>query len=184
MTGLGRVAALALAGASLMGCAGAHEAGAPQSGGRYMAGHFRAEAVLHTADGAEAGRAVAQEKDGALLVTVEVKGLPAGVHGVHIHTTGKCEAPGFTTAGGHWNPGAKQHGMDNPMGMHAGDLPNLTVKADGTGKLSFTVHGGSYEQLLDEDGAAFVVHGGPDDLKSDPAGNSGPRIACGVFGAV
>ena len=114
-------------------------------------------------------------------MTIAATGLPAGVHGVHIHTTGKCDAPDFTTAGGHWNPTGKMHGSENPMGPHEGDLPNLTVGADGSGNLTFTVAGASLATMLDADGAAFVVHAGSDDYKTDPSGNSGGRIACGVF---
>ena len=164
------------------GCA--HSAAGDAPGGRYMAGHFRADAVLHPSAGTAAGTAVAQEDHGALRVTVEVEGLPPGVHGVHVHTTGKCEVPDFASAGGHWNPGAKQHGSLNPMGAHMGDLPNLTVGADGKGRLVFTIPAASQEALLDADGAAIVVHAAADDLKTDPSGNSGARIACGVFGAV
>lgn len=170
------------AGLAVAACAPKGEA--PADGGRHMAGHFRAEASLHSAAGADAGSASAQEKDGGLLVTVRVKGLAAGVHGVHVHTTGKCDAPDFASAGGHWNPAARQHGADNPMGSHAGDLPNLTVGADGTGELSFVIPATRLEAMLDEDGAALVVHAAADDLKTDPSGNSGARIACGVFGAV
>ena len=165
----------------LAGCA--HTAGADGAGGRYMAGHFRAEAMLHTSAGTAAGRAVAQEDHGALKVTVEVEGLPPGVHGVHVHAVGRCEAPDFASAGGPWNPGGKQHGSLNPMGAHMGDLPNLTVGADGKGRLMFTIPAASLEALLDADGAAIVVHAAADDLKTDPSGNSGARIACGVFGA-
>lgn len=167
--------------AALAACT--HADAEPAGGGRYMAGHFRAEAVLHDAAGAEVGTAVAQEHDGALRVTVEVKGLPPGMHGAHIHAVGKCEAPGFTTAGGHWNPAMKQHGSMNPMGAHMGDLPNVTVGTNGTGKLAFTIPAEKLENLLDEDGAAIVIHATADDLKTDPSGNSGARIACGVFAA-
>ena len=169
------------AAALLAGCA-TTETEAPS--GRYAAGHFKAEAALKTAAGADAGRAVAQEADGGLRVTVEVVGVSPGAHGVHVHTTGKCEAPEFTTAGGHWNPTAHKHGLENPEGPHAGDMPNLTIGADGRGSLTFMLPAGTYEGLLDEDGAAFVVHAGPDDLKTDPSGNSGGRIACGVFAAL
>ena len=99
-------------------------------------------------------------------------------------TTGKCEGPDFKSAGGHWNPFNKAHGLESETGAHAGDLPNLVIAEGGTGGLSFTVkhapmtgEGG----LRDADGASFMVHAGPDDMQSDPAGNSGDRIACGVF---
>lgn len=173
--------ALIAFGTLVAGCAASNTEAQPE--GRYAAGHFRASAELHDASGAKAGTATAQEVKGGIKVTVNVEGATPGVHGIHVHTTGKCEAPGFTTAGGHWNPGMKQHGMDNPMGMHAGDLPNITVGADGKGSESFTITGGTFEGLMDQDGAAIVLHAGPDDLKSDPAGNSGGRVACGVFAA-
>ncbi|MEI9927176.1 MAG: superoxide dismutase family protein [Sphingomonas sp.] len=170
-----------------MGAAAALTLGAcasPQQDARYMAGHYRAQADLRTADGADVGKAAVEEIDGALRVIVDVRGLPPGQHGAHVHMVGKCDAPDFASAGGHWNPGAHQHGSMNPMGPHAGDLPNLVVGADGRGHLEFTLTSGSFAGLLDEDGAAIVIHAKPDDLKTDPSGNSGPRIACGVLGAV
>ena len=118
-------------------------------------------------------------------VTANITGLPPGSYGIHLHAIGKCEAPGFTSAGGHFNPAMKQHGRDNPMGAHAGDLPNVTVGADGKGRVDYEIAGlrlaGGPDPLLDADGAAVVLHAGPDDYKTDPAGNSGARIACGVL---
>jgi Cu-Zn family superoxide dismutase len=169
--------------AALGGCAMDGEVSVPKSGGRSMAGHFTAKAMLRTPAGADAGWAVAKESDGKLKVTVHVAGLSAGKHGVHVHTTGKCDAPDFASAGGHWNPTAHQHGMNNPAGPHVGDLPNVLVGANGIGEIQFVLPG-TYEGLLDQDGAALVVHAGEDDLKTDPSGNSGGRIACGVFEAV
>ena len=93
------------------------------------------------------------------------------------------EPPKFASAGGHWNPAARQHGLDNPQGHHAGDMPNLTVAADGTGKLQYTLAGATLAGLLDADDSAFVVHAMRDDQKTDPSGMSGDRIACGVFKA-
>ena len=173
---------IAMAGLALAvgGCA---KDEASPSSGRSMAGHFSAKAALRTASGAEAGWATAKESNGALKVSVEVSGMTPGLHGVHVHTTGKCEAPDFASAGGHWNPTAHKHGSMNPEGPHVGDLPNVSVGADGRGKIEFTLPG-TYEGLLDEDGAALVVHAGADDLKTDPSGNSGGRVACGVFEAV
>lgn len=113
-------------------------------------------------------------------VVLSAKGMPPGVHGAHIHTVGKCDAPDFTTAGGHWNPTAAKHGTMHGPG-HAGDLPNLTIAADGTGKLEAHSPSGTFVDMLDADGAAFVVHAAPDDMMTDPSGNSGARIACGVF---
>lgn len=175
---------IAVAGLALVtgGCV-MRDRGVESAGGRSMAGHFSAKAVLRTAAGGEAGWATAKQDGGALKVTVEVSGMTPGLHGVHVHTTGKCDAPDFASAGGHWNPSAHKHGLENPAGPHAGDLPNVNVGADGKGKLTFTLPG-TYEGLLDEDGAAMVVHAGADDLKTDPSGNSGGRVACGVFEAV
>ena len=118
------------------------------------------------------------------MIAVELTGIPAGPHGLHLHTTGQCDAPGFTTAGGHLNPGAKQHGADNPAGAHLGDLPNVTADASGT--VSVVIHfAGAPDALVaalfDADGSALVLHAGPDDYKTDPSGNSGTRIACGVL---
>lgn len=142
-----------------------------------------ARAVLRTADGVEVGRATARERNGAIQVMVEASQQTPGQHGVHVHTTGRCDGPDFTTAGGHWNPTAMQHGTQNPAGPHAGDLPNMIVDASGRGRLTMTLPSGTMAGLMDADGSAFIIHAGPDDLKSDPAGNSGGRVACGVFEA-
>jgi Cu-Zn family superoxide dismutase len=110
--------------------------------------------------------------------------MPAGAYGAHVHATGRCDAPAFTTAGPHWNPSGRQHGKDNPAGMHKGDLPNLLVGADGRGSFEYTVLGaavGGPGGMIDADGAAVVIHQRPDDYRTDPSGNSGDRIACGVL---
>lgn len=142
-----------------------------------------ATAMLVTATGAPAGRATATEVTGGLRFTIDAMGLPPGTHGAHVHTTGLCDAPAFATAGGHWNPTGMKHGSMNPQGPHEGDLPNLIVGADGRGTLGAVVPGATLAGLLDADGSAIVVHAGPDDLMTDPSGNSGGRIACGVFRA-
>jgi superoxide dismutase, Cu-Zn family len=116
-------------------------------------------------------------------MTLHVEGVPPGEHGAHLHETGDCSDPEAKNAGGHWNPSAHQHGAPPPTSSHLGDLGNLTVGEDGKGHLEVTSEGwkigdGSAEDLL---GKAVVIHGGPDDLVSDPAGNSGPRIGCGVI---
>lgn len=139
-----------------------------------------AQAKLYDAEGREAGFVMLTEKGDGLNGVVNVNGVPAGSHGIHIHSVGKCEAPGFTSAGPHLNPAGKQHGLMNPMGAHEGDLPDLIVAADGTGHASFVAHT-TIAALFDADGAAFVVHAGPDDMKTDPSGNSGARILCGVL---
>ncbi|KKC27882.1 superoxide dismutase family protein [Sphingomonas sp. SRS2] len=151
--------------------------------------HHGGKAIADIVDGQgqTKGQAIlTQHKDG-IHVDVKAVGLPAGVHAVHIHTTGTCTGPDFTSAGGHWNPGKKQHGHDNPAGAHKGDMPNMTVGADGTGMLTTTVKGatlkGGSEPLFDADGAAIVVHAAADDYKTDPTGNAGGRLGCGIVKA-
>lgn len=140
----------------------------------------RAIARLRTATGAPAGTATASPVDGQTMITLNVEGLPPGQHGVHVHMTGRCDAPTFESAGGHWNPAGAQHGLESPQGQHAGDMPNLTVGADGRGALEHRLEG-AFDGLLDADGSAFVVHASADDQRTDPSGDSGDRIACGVF---
>lgn len=142
-----------------------------------------ATAALRTAAGADVGTVTATEMAGGIQLKIDARGMPAGMHGAHVHTTGRCDAPDFTTAGGHWNPTAKQHGTSNPAGPHAGDAPNLTIGADGSGAVTIMLPAGTMDGLLDADGSAFVIHAGADDYKTDPSGNSGGRIACGVFAA-
>jgi Cu-Zn family superoxide dismutase len=120
-------------------------------------------------------------ESGGVRVRLEAAGLAPGTYGVHIHAVGRCDPPGFESAGPHWNPTGRQHGRLNSMGWHLGDLPNLTVGTNGAGEAEFTVTGTSLNDLLDADGAALVVHAGPDDYRTDPSGNSGARLACGVI---
>jgi len=122
----------------------------------------------------------------SVRVTVEATRLPAGVHGTHLHAAGRCDPPGFTTAGAHLNPASRQHGVRNPNGPHLGDLPNLTVAANGTGRMEATVAATmtpGQAPLFDADGTALVVHASADDMVTDPSGNSGARIACSVIAA-
>ncbi len=121
-----------------------------------------------------------------ITVTGQLTGLPPGERAIHIHAVGQCEAPGFTSAGPHWNPADRQHGTENPQGPHHGDMPNITVGADSTVSVQVTTTAGTLRQtdaLLDADGAAVVIHAGADDYRTDPSGNAGDRIACGVVGA-
>lgn len=139
-----------------------------------------ASAVIVDAAGVEKGKATITVAGEVMRLLVDVRDLPPGPHGLHIHTVGKCDAPKFESAGAHWNPTGRQHGDMNPQGPHAGDFKNIVVGRDGKGTLSADVPG-SFKALIDEDGAAIVVHAAADDYKTDPSGNSGGRIACGVF---
>jgi Cu-Zn family superoxide dismutase len=147
--------------------------------------HNVASADLKNATGQSVGTATLTEVPGGVRILVEVKGLPAGAKGVHIHEVGKCEGPQFTTAGGHFNPDKKQHGTLNPQGAHAGDLPNIVVDNGGAGRLETTNNkitlGDGPTSLFDADGSAIVVHAAADDFRTDPTGNSGGRIVCGVI---
>lgn len=143
-----------------------------------------ATAEVKNAQGQTVGTATFHQVIDGLRIVLEVRGLPPGPKGVHLHAVGRCEAPDFTTAGDHYNPESTQHGLMNPAGPHAGDLPNITIAADGTGRLeSMNTHltiTGTGHTVLDADGSALVIHADPDDFKTDPSGNTSARIACGV----
>lgn len=143
-----------------------------------------ARAEIKDADGKTVGEATLEQKGAGVQVTATLSGLPPGTHAFHVHEMGKCEPP-FESAGGHFNPTNKQHGKNNPLGPHAGDLPNLQVDQNGRAKVVTTIPDASLGSgkggLLDADGSALVVHEGADDERSDPAGNAGKRIACGVI---
>jgi Cu-Zn family superoxide dismutase len=141
---------------------------------------------LKDAKGQSVGIATVTEDKGGSGVTIKLnlKGLPPGEHAVHFHSAAKCEAP-FTSAGGHFNPDQKHHGLENPEGPHAGDMPNFTVKADGTAKVTVADPrvnlGAGDHSLFVNGGTALVIHAKADDMKSDPAGNAGDRMACGTI---
>ena len=144
-----------------------------------------ATARLTDGGGQLRAQASVEEAGDGIRVRIEAAGLVQGAYGAHIHTTGRCDPPAFTTAGPHWNPTGHLHGKDNPQGMHRGDLPNLLVGTDGQGSFEYTIPGasvgGGAHALLDGDGASVVLHAQPDDYRTDPSGNSGARIACGVL---
>ncbi|MFO1255264.1 MAG: superoxide dismutase family protein [Sphingomonadaceae bacterium] len=149
-----------------------------------MPDHKLATATLHQANGAPAGTAIITATDDRVTLSIAIAGLPQGQHGMHLHTVGKCEAPGFSSAGPHLNPHGVQHGTANPAGSHLGDLPSITASSIGTGTLTAQLRGTRAEieaALFDADGTAIVIHADPDDNRTDPSGNSGARIACGVL---
>jgi superoxide dismutase, Cu-Zn family len=148
-----------------------------------------ATANLVRSDGATIGTVRVFNEPTGVVLRINASGLPPGMHGVHLHAVGRCDAPGFTTAGAHWNPSSRQHGHLNPAGFHIGDLGNLGVGADGKLVAGLLVPGarlrtdsyGDGPVVMDADGAALVFHAKPDDERTDPSGDSGDRIACAVL---
>lgn len=143
---------------------------------------------LINALGAPIGTVRAWQTVGGVTFRVEASGLPPGTHGIHVHAVGRCDPPDFASAGPHWNPLAKKHGMNNPAGPHSGDLPNVEVNANGVLGATVVLPGaslvappGTPGALIDADGTALVLHAKADDYVTDPSGNSGPRVACAVI---
>lgn len=191
---LRRAAALVSVGLLAAACGGGPASGkssATQDPSSFLAAptNQRAQAGLLDKDGKGVGSASFAEDRVGVRVELRVVGLPEGKHGVHIHAVGKCEGPAFDSAGGHFNPAGKVHGMLSTNGPHAGDLGNLEVKKDGTGLLSvvtpqLTLAPGASTNIAGAGGLAIVVHAQADDEKTDPSGNSGARIACGIIKAL
>jgi superoxide dismutase, Cu-Zn family len=144
-----------------------------------------ATASLVDSTGADAGVATFSDSGGATRLSVSVTGLTPGAHGMHVHENGTCTPPDFQSAGGHFNPDGKKHGTQNPEGPHAGDLPNLVVEKDGSADTTLTVPSGLLAEgptsMLGAQPRALVIHADPDDEKTDPSGNSGARVVCGVI---
>jgi Cu-Zn family superoxide dismutase len=132
--------------------------------------------------GRQIGTVVAWQTTGGISFRVSASGLPHGLHGIHVHPIGRCDPPDFASAGTHWNPAGKQHGLNNPNGPHAGDLPNVEVAANGVLSQTVVLPNATMAQLLDADGSSIMIHANADDYVSQPAGNSGPKIACAVIG--
>ena len=140
-----------------------------------------ANVALVNASGASIGTVRVFSENTGITLRIDAKGLPPGIHGVHLHGVGRCDAPKFTSAGPHWNPTNRKHGHRNPEGFHTGDLGNLGVGADGKLVAGLLVPEATLAQIRDADGTAIVLHAGADDEVTDPSGNSGDRIACAVL---
>ena len=150
----------------------------------FSASAQNAKTTLKNAEGKDVGTAALTQTPAGVLIKLSLKGVPAGEHAFHIHGVGKCEPP-FTSAGGHFNPDKKKHGVMAPDGAHAGDMPNLHIPANGelvveVLNAAVTLDKGKANSLLGPEGTSLIIHAGKDDYKSDPTGEAGGRIACGL----
>jgi Cu-Zn family superoxide dismutase len=166
---------------AVLGCGGGGEK-ASQATSKAKA--TEAEVTLVDSQGKKVGKAMLEETPKGVKITLDVENLPPGEHAFHIHEKAACDPPDFKTAGGHFNPYGKEHGLKNPKGPHAGDLPNITIGSDGRGHFEImaplvTLKSGEKNSVFQPGGTSLMIHQGPDDYVSDPAGHAGPRIACG-----
>jgi Cu-Zn family superoxide dismutase len=144
-----------------------------------------ATAEMRSASGVRHGILTLERSPAGVRIDGALTGVPPGTHGIHFHQVGRCDPPGFETAGAHLNPAGMEHGLQNPRGPHAGDLPNVTANSAGQmvvdiATIRVTLDADPRAGLFDSDGTALVIHANADDQRTDPSGNSGPRIACGV----
>jgi Cu-Zn family superoxide dismutase len=158
---------------------------APKDASKEMAKELTATAELLDGKGEKVGTAKFTQLKEGVRIHAELSKLPPGTHAMHLHTVGECHGPDFKSAGAHFNPFDRKHGLKNPQGPHAGDLPNFDVKSDGAATVDVTAAlvtlGEGKNSLFQPGGTCIVVHEKADDETSDPAGNAGQRIACGVI---
>jgi Cu-Zn family superoxide dismutase len=160
-------------------------AGAQQSVDSGGTAAMRLSAPMRDADGTDLGVLTLTQSGEGINVSGRITGVSPGEHAIHLHAVGRCNAPTFESAGGHWNPTNSRHGTSSPGGPHLGDMPNIRVGQDGSVTVNVSTPGGTFRNsnaLLDADGAAVVIHAKADDYKSQPSGNAGDRIACGIVG--
>lgn len=137
--------------------------------------------ALVNSSGQSVGSVTAAQTSGGVSLAISAAGLPHGLHAAHVHAVGRCDTPAFESAGPHWNPAARLHGLQSPQGAHAGDLPNITASSSGNAREILVLAATSFAALADADGSALVIHATADDYLTDPSGNSGGRIACAVL---
>jgi Cu-Zn family superoxide dismutase len=181
-----RTTSTAIAMLALTACGGRDDSRSPDSfpadAANMSATARNAVATVRDVAGTELGVLSLSDQSGTISISGALRSLPPGTHGIHVHMAAPCEPP-FESAGGHWNPAERQHGLENPAGPHRGDLPNIEVAGDSTVTVNVTTPEGNLGELLDLDGASVIIHAARDDQRTDPSGASGARIACGVIEA-